>query len=194
METRQREWEQRYRAGKTGWDRGTVSPALAYWLDRDRVPRGRVLVPGCGHGHEVVELIRAGCAVTAVDIAAQPVMRLKGALAESGLHANVVHADLLRWRPAEPFDAVYEQTCLCALDPAHWADYEQRLADWLLPGGSLLALFMRTGADGGPPFDCPMPDMRALFAARRWQWPLEQALEVPHPNGLLEQGYVLTRR
>jgi len=194
METRQGEWEQRYRAGKTGWDRGTVSPALAHWLNSDTPPRGRVLVPGCGHGHEVVELIRAGCQVTAVDIAAQPVMRLKGELAELGLHADVVQADLLRWRPAEPFDAVYEQTCLCALDPAHWAGYEQRLADWLLPGGSLLALFMQTGDDGGPPFDCPMPDMRSLFAAERWQWPDGPALEVPHPHGLLERGYVLTRR
>ena len=194
MEPRQREWELRYREGKTAWDRGTVCPALAYWLDRDMVPRGRVLVPGCGHGHEVVELIRAGCAVTAVDIASQPVMRLKGALAELGLHANVVQADLLHWRPAEPFDAVYEQTCLCALDPAHWAGYEQRLADWLLPGGSLLALFMQTGGDGGPPFDCPVADMRALFAAECWQWPEGPALEVSHPNGLLEQGYVLTRR
>ncbi len=191
---RQREWEQRYGSGRTAWDRGAASPALDHWLAAGRVPEGRILVPGCGHGHEVAELIRAGRQVTAVDIAAQPVLRLSGQLAELGLHANIVQADLLHWRPAEPFDAVYEQTCLCALDPHHWTEYERRLADWLLPGGRLLALFMQTGGQGGPPFDCPIPQMTALFDAARWDWPDEPPLTVPHPNGLVEKGYVLTRR
>ena len=97
---RQRDWEGRYQAGQTGWDRGQVSPALMHWLASETPPRGRVLVPGCGHGHEVAELIRSGCQVTAVDIAASPVLRLMGQLAERGLHANVVQADLLHWEPA----------------------------------------------------------------------------------------------
>jgi SAM-dependent methyltransferase len=191
---RQREWEQRYGAGTTAWDRGAASPALAHWLASGVVPEGRVLVPGCGHGHEVAELIRAGRQVTAVDIAAQPVLCLAGQLAKLGLHASVVQADLLHWRPPEPFDAIYEQTCLCALDPGHWAAYERRLADWLRPGGRLLALFMQTGHGGGPPFDCPVRQMTELFAADRWDWPDDPPLEVPHPNGLVEKGYVLTRR
>jgi len=191
---RQTDWEQRYGAGKTAWDRGQPSPALAHWLANGDVPQGRVLVPGCGHGHEVAELVRAGCQVTAVDIAAQPVMRLAGQLVELGLHARVVQADLLNWQPAEPFDAVYEQTCLCAIEPAHWRDYERRIGDWLLPGGTLLALFMQTGADGGPPYDCPLPEMRRLFDAARWQWPDRPPLEVPHPSGLFEKGFVLTRK
>jgi len=92
---RQRDWEQRYRAGRTAWDRGGVSPALEHWLGTGQVPAGRVLVPGCGHGHEVAELVRAGRQVTAVDIAAQPVMRLVGQLNDLGLHATVIQADLL---------------------------------------------------------------------------------------------------
>ena len=140
------------------------------------------------------ELIRHGCQVTAVDIAAQPVMRLIGRLNELQLHANVIQADLLHWQPAEPFDAIYEQTCLCALDPAHWADYKLRVADWLLPGGRLFALFLQTGREGGPPFDCPLPAMRTLFADARWQWPDTPPLDVPHPNGLAEKGFVIVRR
>lgn len=193
-EDRQQAWEQRYQAGSTGWDRGEVSPALAYWLASGQVPPGRMLVPGCGHGHEVAELIRAGCHVTAVDIAAQPVMHLTGQLVEQGLHANVVQADLLHWQPPEAFDAVYEQTCICALEPRQWPDYERRLADWLVPGGTLLALFMQTGRAGGPPFDCPVPAMQDLFDPARWEWPDQPALDVPHPNGLVEHGFVLKRR
>lgn len=191
---RQRDWEQRYRAGRTAWDRGGVSPALEHWLGTGQVPSGRVLVPGCGHGYEVAELVRAGCRVTAVDIAAQPVMHLMGQLNDLGLQAKVIQADLLNWQPAEPFDAIYEQTCLCALDPGHWSDYEQRLREWLLPQGRLLALFMQTGREGGPPFDCPLPDMRTLFDVTHWCWPDAPPLEVAHPNGFVEIGYALGRR
>lgn len=194
MTDNQKQWEKRYRSGRLGWDRGGSSPALVDWLDAGEIPAGRVLVPGCGHGHEVADLVRAGCQVTAVDIAALPVMRLMGELADQGLHANVVQADLLQWQPAEPFDAIYEQTCLCALEPAHWAEYERRLADWLLPGGRLFALFMQTGRAGGPPYDCPMPAMEALFDATRWAWPDEPPRDVPHPNGMVEHAVVLERR
>ncbi len=193
-EKRQRDWEARYRAGQTAWDRGAVSPALRYWLETDAIPAGRILVPGCGHGHEISELVRAGRYVTAVDIAAQPVMHLLSQLTAEGLHAKVVQADLLHWTPAEPFDAVYEQTCLCALDPADWREYMLRLANWLQPGGKLLALFMQTGRDGGPPFDCPMPDMRALFDEGLWEWSESEPLDIRHPTGLHELGCILTRR
>ncbi len=191
---RQRDWEHRYRTGLTGWDRGGHSPALHHWLATGVVPPGRVLVPGCGHGYEILELARAGRQVTAVDIAAQPVLKLLSRLNDAGLHATVLQADLLHWTPTEPFDAIYEQTCICALDPAHWCEYGQRLADWLVPGGRLLALFMQTGREGGPPFDCPPPRMCEVFDPARWEWPAEPPLEIPHPSGLTELGYVLTRR
>lgn len=186
-------WEQRYREGKTHWDRGRASPALRHWLDSGALPAGRVLVPGCGQGHEVADLLRHGCEVTAVDIAESPVRRLRELLAESGLHAQVVQADLLHWQPDAPFDAIYEQTCICALEPRDWAAYVQRLGDWLVPGGRLLALFMQTGSGGGPPYDCPVADMRALFDSARWHWPDAAPLKVPHPTGLVEMGYLLTR-
>lgn len=192
--SRQRQWEAKYHAGETGWDRGQPSPALQHWLTQQTIPAGRVLVPGCGNGHEVIELARAGHAVTAVDIAAPPVMRLMGKLADAGGHARVVQADLLHWTPAEPFDAIYEQTCLCAFDPALWPAYAERLGSWIVPGGRLFALFMQTGRAGGPPFDSPLERMRELFSEADWIWPDEPPIEVAHPNGLVELAHVLTRR
>lgn len=190
----QRSWESKYRSGETGWDRGGVSPALDRWLAEGAVPQGRVLVPGCGNGYEVLALAGAGHAVTAVDIAAPPVMGLMGALTERGLHARVVQADLLDWTPAEPFDAIYEQTCLCALEPEQWPAYAERLAGWLLPGGRLFALFMQTGREGGPPYHCDLAAMRELFPDDLWIWPEQPAGRVEHPTGLHEQACVLVRR
>ncbi|MEJ1978925.1 MAG: hypothetical protein WDN49_25190 [Acetobacteraceae bacterium] len=38
------------------------------------------------------------------------------------------------------------------------------------PGGALFILFMQTGRADGPPFDCKLDAMQALFAAG-WSWP-----------------------
>lgn len=186
---RQSQWEERYQQGSTGWDQGGPSVALDHWLES--MPPGRVLVPGCGHGHEIAVLAQAGHQVTAVDIAPTPVARLKQTLAEVGLAAEVLQADLLHWEPTVPFDFIYEQTCLCALDPEHWAEYAQRLHRWLKPGGRLYALFMQTDREGGPPYHCPLPQMRQLFSPEQWRWPSGEALQLPRPGGNCELGYVL---
>lgn len=189
---RQQAWESKYRDGTTGWDRGEPSPALDHWLQQ--IPKGRVLVPGCGHGHEIAELVRAGHFVTAVDIAPTPIRRLTAQLHELGLHATVIEADLLHWEPEKPFDAIYEQTCICALDPSQWAEYETRLFRWLVPGGKLYTLFMQTGKEGGPPFHCALPQMHELFDTSRWKWSLQPDIEVSHPNGFTELGFMLERK
>lgn len=194
MNEQQSVWEARYSEVKTGWDRGEPSPALAHWLATEQPPRGRVLVPGCGHGYEVLQLAKAGYQVTAVDIARQPLARLSAELDAAGLHADVIQADLLSWEPPQPFDAIYEQTAICALEPADWATYQERLARWLKPGGLLFALFMQTGREGGPPFDCPVPSMQALFDATSWRWPGAPSARFEHPNGLYEWAYLLTRK
>jgi len=189
------EWEARYRRGETGWDRGGVSPAVDHWRTTGALrPGDRLLVPGCGRGHEVVALARAGFQVTAVDVASSAVAAVRTALDAAGAAAEVVEADLLTWEPVTPFDVVYEQTCLCALPPARWPDYQARLAAWLRPGGRLLALFIQTGRDGGPPFHCEVAAMRTLFDESTWSWPATEPLRLDHPNGLQELGYRLTRR
>ena len=191
---RQEEWEGRYRSGRTAWDRGAVSPALEHWLASGALAPCRILAPACGHGHEVLVLARHGFSVTAVDISPSALKVLETALSDTGLSAEVVQADLLQWTPAQPFDAVYEQTALCALVPNTWTDYEARLRMWLKPRGHLYALFMQTGHPGGPPFHCDPDKMRRLFPDTRWSWPSTAPLEVPHPTGLKELGFILTSR
>ena len=58
-------WQERFESQRTPWDRGEVNPALSK-LQADGVlpPGARVLVPGCGAGHEVAALAAAGCRVT----------------------------------------------------------------------------------------------------------------------------------
>jgi SAM-dependent methyltransferase len=187
---READWEGRYRGGHTAWERGGLSPALHHWLASGVLKPGRVLVPGCGRSHETVELARRGFQVTAVDIAPSAVQAERDAIRAAGISAEVVKADLLTWEPEGAFDAIYEQTCLCALAPSTWQDYAQRLHRWLRPGGRLFALFMQTGYPGGPPLrpgrNAPVVFRSALGMARG---PCASPI-----HRVIRLGYVLRRR
>ena len=67
MET---DWEARYQAHDMPWEKGAPSPGLVDFLaGHPRLPRGTVLVPGCGTGHDVRVWAAAGFAATGCDIA-----------------------------------------------------------------------------------------------------------------------------
>ncbi len=184
------DWQQRYEKGETGWDRGAPNSAMLDWLRAGLLQPGRLLAPGCGRGHEVIELARRGFDVTAVDFASAPLQYLQRRLEAEGLQANLVQADVFEFTAHHAFDVIYEQTCLCALHPCRWADYEARLRRWLKPGGALCALFMQSKSPTGPPFGCDIKTMQALFAPSHWEWPatLER---FSHPAGIHELGGVL---
>ncbi|UCE32394.1 MAG: methyltransferase domain-containing protein [Burkholderiales bacterium] len=194
-------WEQRFESRHTPWDRGAASPQLELWLASGVLAPCRILVPGCGSGYEVEALARAGFEVTGLDYAAAAVNRTRARLEASGLAAQVVQADALQWQPAAPVDAVYEQTCLCALYPDQWTQYAAQLHQWLSPGGQLFALFMQAPRAGaaqglieGPPYHCDINAMRALLDAAHWDWPRPPYDRVPHPAGIAELAVILTRR
>jgi len=188
------DWEQRYQQGDTGWDRGHSSPALHRWLDSGLLTPCRILIPGCGRGHEVVTLARLGFDVTAIDIAPSAIAHLQQQLDDAKLAATLFCNDLFAYTTAAPFDAIYEQTCLCAMPPNQRTAYEQAMRRWLRPEGTLFALFMQTMTDGGPPFHCDIEEMPQLFPDKQWRWHEDHTLRVDRDSGKFELGRVLTRR
>lgn len=194
-------WQQRFESGDTPWDRGSPSPMLLRWLDAGTLAPCRIAVPGCGSGWEVAELARRGFEVTAIDLVAAACARTKGRLASGGLKAEVVQANVLAWTPARAFDAVYEQTCLCAMHPSLWAGYARGIEGWIRPGGSLCALFMQRprpaavdeGRIEGPPYHCDIAAMQLLFPPGRWAWPQPPLQKVLHPAGWHELAARLVR-
>lgn len=185
------DWEQRYREGTARWERGGVNPGLRLFLDDGALRPGRVLVPGAGRSHEPLALAEAGFEVIALDISPSAVAAQAEMLAGTSARAEL--ADLFTWEPGAPLDAVYDQTCLCALPPALLPRYAERLARWVRPGGVLAALLMQTHAPGGPPFHCDPADMRALFPDSLWTWPEQAYAPVPHPLGNVEIPVALRR-
>lgn len=194
-------WQKRFQTGETPWDRGGANPQLGVWLASGALQPCRILVPGCGSGYEVAALAVAGFEVTALDYAPEAIGRTRKLLVAAKLEAELVEADALDWQPERAFEAIYEQTCLCALYPDRWRDYADQLHRWCAPGGRLYALFvqwLRSGAVAGviegPPYHCDINAMRALFPEPRWAWPKPPYPRTTHPRGLAELAVVLARR
>ena len=194
-------WEARFASGSIPWDRGGPNPQLQRWIDAGCITPGhRVLVPGCGRGWDVAALAAAGMRVPGLDYAPAALAACRELLAARGLEAQLGEADVLEWKPDAPVDAVYEQTCLCALHPDQWQRYAQQLHAWLRPGGTLLALLAQVpveeSAQGfikGPPYHCDINAVRSLFPASRWDWPKPPYPRLPAGPGA-ELAVVLTRR
>lgn len=194
-------WQERFESGQTGWDRGAPNPQLMHWLDTGTLTPCRIAVPGCGRGWEVAELARRGFEVTGLDYTDAAIREAQANLGQMELTANIIKADVLSYSTDQPYDAVYEQTCLCAIDPDHWIDYADQLSRWIRPGGHLYALFMQANRPGaqeglkeGPPFHCDINAMHALFNRRAWIWPESLPTAVKHPNGLFELAIRLERK
>jgi hypothetical protein len=169
-ETQAIDWESRYRDGTTGWERRGLNPTFLAWRDAGTLAPCRILIPGCGRSLEPMALAEAGFDVTVVDAAPSAVATQQAYFQRLKLAARAEQADLFAWDPAAPFDAIYDQTCPCALPPgfgpatcggctvgcAGWnavhSVHAERSAEWS-------AVPLRYG--------CHAPDVRSAA----WTWP-----------------------
>jgi methyl halide transferase len=163
------DWESKYQASDTPWDKGAPSPGLLDFLAEHPVS-GRVLVPGCGLGHDVRALAAGGAEVLGIDIAPSAVEAARK-FPHVG-RESYEHADLFALPPSmrAGFDLAWEHTCFCAIDPAMRPAYVEAVADALAPGGHLLAVFyLDPGNDHpeeGPPFEVSIAELDRLFLPR----------------------------
>lgn len=164
-------WDQRYREGTDRWELGRAAPPLELALRSDpRVPRppGRVLVPGCGRGHEAALLKTLGFEAIGLDVSGEALMEAR--------RIHGLDDGQLRWLQADLFDrlaleraglgagslaGVVEHTCFCAITPAQRPAYLAQMRHLLEPGGWLLGLFWCHSRPDGPPFGS---DPRVLAA------------------------------
>ena len=156
------DWEARYRAGDTPWDRGAAPPLEEFF--RDHKVTGEVLVPGCGTGHDVRLLASCGAKVTGLDLSDTALAMARSHRAVAGEHYERGDLFALPEEWAGRFDWVVEHTCFCAIPPARRADYVAAVARVLKPGGSLLAVFfLDPGVDEGPPHGVTKEEIAARF-------------------------------
>ena len=157
------DWDQFYRQGETPWEKGAPHPALIEWVNENPLG-GRVLVPGCGFGHDVRALAAAGAEVLGLDIAPLAIAAAR-AFPRCG-HESYILADLFDPGAVRgKFDWVFEHTCFCAIPPDRRGEYAARVAALLEPGGRFLAIFFLNPDhnENGPPYGCQVNELDALF-------------------------------
>lgn len=171
-------WSQVYRDEENpGWNLGEPAEALKDMLPRLKISRSRILVLGCGEGHDAAFFAKAGHVVTAVDISPLAIERgrkLYGDLED--LH--FVQADLFNL-PREfdqAFDIVFEHTCFCAINPEKRKDIVKIWNRVLAPEGHLMGVFFTFEKRSGPPYGGTEWELRQRLKASyhpifwgRWQ-------------------------
>ena len=165
------DWEAFYQKGEMPWEKGAPCPGLLDYLAADAL-QGRVLVPGCGLGHDVRAIAASAETETVdgIDIAPSAIEAAR-AFATAGKERYeladlfVLPPELRGW-----FHWVWEHTCFCAIDRCQRAAYVEAVASALQPGGHLLAIFYldpgNNSPDEGPPFEVSKAELDALFLPR----------------------------
>ena len=165
-------WEQHYLDNDTPWDKGQAAPGLTAFLKERQALKGRILVPGCGLGHDVRALAAAGgdtAEVIGLDLSMTALTRANE-FVKTGREQFVAGdffdpSDDMR----DAFDWIWEHTCFCAIDPGMRGEYVKASAGALKKDGEMLAVFYLDPYDEehppgkGPPHGCSIEELEKLF-------------------------------
>jgi len=168
-------WTQIYNTESPGWDLGREAVCLPSILPQLRLSKARVLVLGCGNGHDAAYFAEHGHVVTGVDfseVAIQKAQQLYG----SRDNLRFIQGDAFRlpenW--AGQFDVIFEHTLYCAVSPDRRNELVRQWRRLLQPQGHLLGVFFVMEKRLGPPFGGSewevrsrlQKDFRALYWTR----------------------------
>jgi 2-polyprenyl-3-methyl-5-hydroxy-6-metoxy-1,4-benzoquinol methylase len=124
------------------WADGLPNPnLLSFWRDHPQPSAGKqALVIGCGPGDDAEQLATWGFQTTAFDISETAIRATRKRFPESKV--DYLAADLLAPPPewSRKFDFVFEANTLQSLPPDLRAIAFVKIADFVAPGGRLLAI------------------------------------------------------
>ena len=171
----------------------------------------RILDLCAAPGGKTLQLAANGWKVTALDVSGKRLKLLRENLARTGLEAEVVVADALEWRPAEPFDAiVLDAPCTATGTARRHPDVLHRIGErqiaemtelqaallerasgWLKPGGRLVyavcSLEREEGEEQFARVTLPADPIRAEELPG-WLAPAAEGWLRTDPGMLAEQG------
>lgn len=147
-------WTEKYLSDtKPGWDLNEPAQPLKDILPQLKLLKCRILVLGCGRGHDAAYLAQQGHIVTGVDVSPEAIKEAKKLYADVA-HLNFIEADLFHLPESfkHSFDVVFEHTCYCAIDPQKRNRLVKIWKELLDDGGHLLGIFFTRYYPEGPPF------------------------------------------
>jgi len=159
-------WEKCWEDGTTPWDLGQVTPLIAHLVQSESLPKGRVLVPGCGTGYDVVALAGPDRSVVGLDISETGIKKAKewSFSCPNKEHFSFLVGDFFNWKSEEHFNLIFDYTFFCAIDPSFRRDWAKKIEELLKPDGELITLvFVVTGQEEGPPYNNNLADYEEVL-------------------------------
>jgi SAM-dependent methyltransferase len=154
-------WRKRYSENTASWDLGAVSPPLMEFIDSIENKSLKILVPGCGYGHEGLYLFSKGfTAVHMLDFSYEPIDHIKKNNPRFPL--TQLHVEDF-FEHHGSYDLFIEQTLFCAIDPALREKYAKKVLSLLRDGGKLIGLLFDRTFEDGPPFGGNKEEYTKLF-------------------------------
>ena len=163
-------WEDIYKKNDIGWDLNGITPTFEKLANK--LKPGKVIILGCGRGHDAIIFSKLNFEVTAVDFAPSAINYLKKLCKRNNVKVNVIKNDIFLLNKCYDnyFDYVIEQTCFCAIDPKRREEYERLVYHILNSNGYLIGLWYpldKAIIDGGPPWGISISDLKNTFE-KRW--------------------------
>ena len=155
-------WNNRYETVETGWDLKTISPPLKAYIDQLTDKNLRILIPGCGSGHEAEYLLKQGFQnVTVIDFAPMIVEKMQSYLSDYQ-NINIVCTDF--FTHTGEYNLILEQTFFCSLNPNLRTKYVQKMNELLTKNGKLVGLLFDVQFPKNPPFGGSRGEYLDLFS------------------------------
>ncbi len=147
-------WDKKYQTEETpGWELSKVSVPLAQSIPQLKIPRCRILVPGCGSGNDAAHLASLGHIVTAIDFSNEAI-----SLAQQ----KYGHIKNLKFEKADifnlpenyhqAFDLIVEHTLFCAVPTEKRDELVKKWRKCLVSNGHILMILFVMEQKTHPPF------------------------------------------
>ncbi len=169
-------WDEVYASGQDAWEMQKPSPVLVeQWKKtHELISSGAsVLVPGAGRGHDAIFLAENNLKVTALDFSKEAQNEFAKKYPASSV--RYLSDDIFRHLEQNPqvYDAIFEHTIYCAIDPARREEYIDKVKMALKPQGLWFGIhFMHTN-EGGPPFGNTQWELKQMtqdgFDYKEWE-------------------------
>jgi SAM-dependent methyltransferase len=138
--------------GSPGWNLGEPAEALKDMLPRVKLPKSRILVLGCGEGHDAALFAQAGHVVTAVDFSEEAIARAEKNYGSLGIRFLKQDVFKLDQSFQKAFDIVFEHTCYCAIEPRRRQELVKVWKKVLHDQGQMMGIFFTMYKRQGPPY------------------------------------------
>jgi SAM-dependent methyltransferase len=147
-------WNEKYEENPMpNWNLDQAHPELKSILQQIKLNKMRVMVAGCGYGHDAAYFALQGHIVTAVNISPIAIAEAKKKYGHiANLTFKIADVFNLDSEYTKAFDLVFEHTCFCAISPNKRDDLIKVWKNLIDETGHILGIFFVVPKRNGPYF------------------------------------------